>query len=163
MVRDASAVQRPIPLESEWSLDLLVHVATAYIQLLVVASSCGGGSGGGSGGGFVHQLWQRRWKPMIDAQELHTGDFETVGKIRKACKPAAQSGRSKNPLATLEGSIRTNLIAKSAATGKMFLTMQDRGVRELCLGNYVEHIAAAAFGVDGGGVQTFLKFCFEGH
>ena len=93
---------------------------------------------------------------MIDAQELHTGDFETVGKIRKACKPAAQSG-------PLEGSIRTNLIAKSAATGKMFLTMQDRGVRELCLGNYVEHIAAAAFGVDGGGVQTFLKFCFEGH
>lgn len=176
----------PIPLESEWGLDLLALAATTYIQQLVAAALGDAddhhphnhyhghrGDGGATSTTFVRRLWARRWKAIIESKEIDGGDPETIAKIEAACRKVTSAVHTKSNVdddygatprngiaARIPESVAAKLGAGSKRAAKLFLTMKDRGVRELCIGNYAEHVGAAAFGVDGGGVNAFLKTCF---
>lgn len=143
-LEDAYAI--PVPIDEDWTLTRRVATASDFLGLVVadvlaqVPSLATGGVAG-----FARDLYHQRWERIVSAGHVASGKLDLQALCGStAVAHAAESDRSK-------------LESRAEQVKPFFAKMQPGAVRLLSLGNYVEHVAAAAVGPESAG--EFIREC----
>ncbi len=134
-----------IPFEEHWGTVTLLQSFNYFVKLLV--------SNIVSGEGFVRNVLFRRYEKIL-TRVTELKQQELSASARQYCLLSSLSG-------TLDTGSIEHIQQGVLRTAKMFMKMSPEAVREINLGNYIEHVAWRVLGSDNIVLLPFyLKECF---
>eukprot|EP00041_Stephanoeca_diplocostata_P015119 m.286577 g.286577 ORF g.286577 m.286577 type:complete len:543 (+) comp19933_c0_seq5:183-1811(+) len=116
----------------------------------------------GDARGFFRHLYEQRWRQLLEQGYINSGLAGTQESAMEvdpnAVRTHCQNTNFRDAIADDGRSIDAKLAKRMNSIVALFHEIQPAGVRRLCLGNYIEHVIAAAVGA--ASVGSCLQNCF---